>query len=251
MKILSTIWHDIRSGDYIDVYITILAVFTLGILNILGEAPADWLNSVILGALGVLGISALRSAHHFQQITSMMSSSRQLFQNIFPDSLHADLVASEELWFVGVSLTRTIKTYYADLENHLREGHLIKVLLVHPDGAAVEMAESRVYGRSNVARAKADIHAVLEDLCRLKIIATEKMLIRTIQNPLTFGAVAVNPESLHGALYLEHYSYQMTGGSVPKFVLREAYDEWYGFFRDEMRNLWAHGADWEGEQAVS
>jgi len=251
MKILSTIWNDIRSGDYIDVYITILAVFTLCILNILGEAPADWLNSVILGALGVLGISALRSAHHFQQITSLMSSSRQLFQNTFPSSLHDELVASDELWFVGVSLTRTIKTYYADLETHLRKGHLIKVLLVHPEGAAVEMAESRVYGRSNVARAKADIRAVLEDLCRLKTIAPEKMLIRTIQNPLAFGAVAINPESLHGALYLEHYSYQMTGGSVPKFVLREAYDEWYDFFRDEMRNLWEHGVEWTGEQVVS
>ena len=248
MKILNTIWNDIRSGDYIDVYITILAVFTLGILNIIGEAPADWLNSVILGALGVLGISALRSAHHFQQITSLMSSSRQLFQNSFPAAMHAELVASDELWFVGVSLTRTIKTYYADLETHLRKGHLVKVLLVHPEGAAVEMAESRVYGRSNVSRAKADIHAVLEDLCRLKTIAPAKMLIRTIQNPLTYGAVAINPESLHGTLYLEHYSYLMTGGSVPKFVLREDYDEWYAFFRDEMRNLWEHGVEWTGDR---
>ena len=61
MKALQRIWADVRRGENIDLYLTVIVVFGLGILNIVGSASSVWTTSAILAALGILAISALRS----------------------------------------------------------------------------------------------------------------------------------------------------------------------------------------------
>jgi len=248
MEILKRIWHDVRRGENIDLYLIVAVVFILGIVNIIGSVPSSWITSATLAALGVIAISALRSDHQMEGLSEKLSKQTgTVFSEEFPPTLKNDINQATELWLVGVSLSRTIKTYYSDIESKLQKGQSIRVLLVNPDGAAVGIAETRVYGRTNIERTKSEIQSVLMDLCDLRKIAPDKLEIRTIENSLTYGAVAVNPNSASGVLYLEHYPYKTVGGSKPKFILTAKDDAWYGFFKDELQILWNNGCVWKCE----
>ena len=107
------------------------------------------------------------------------------------------------------------------------------------------MAAGREYGgRFDANRLRGLIQGSLDDLGHLKQQAPDKLQVRVIDNPLTFGGIATNPADAAGVLYLEHYSYKMPGGSVPKFTLQAEDSQWYEFFRDEMQTLWDNGVQW-------
>lgn len=150
----------------------------------------------------------------------------------------------------GVTIRGTLRNHYGQMEDKLRKGHRIKVLLVHPDGPAVDLAASRYYattGRDS-ARRSMQIGDSLNSLCGLKRIANSNLEIRTIQNPLTFGAICTSPDSVSGALYLEHFPFRTAPDSLPKYVLYSADGKWYDFFRKEILALWECGTQWKCEQ---
>ena len=149
-----------------------------------------------------------------------------------------------------MTLSRTIKSHYSEIKRKLERGDVIKVLLVHPEGPAIEVAETRVFDRPDLEWTRMNIRGALRDLCHLQSAAPNKLEIRTIQNPLGFGAIAVNPDSSSGILYLEHYPFKTEGGSKPKFVLRAKDGRWYDFFKSELRTLWENGTEWKCDGTV-
>ena len=247
MRFLQRVWDDIKKGENVDLYVTVVVALGLALLNLVGLAPQNWLAPITLAVLGLLAISTLGSRYHFEELSRKIMQSGDVFLEEFPPRIRDDFEAGSEILLVGVTLTRTIKTYYSLIERKLQKGHTIKVLLVHPDGPAVEMAETRVYGRMDVKRTIMDIRSVLQDLCDLRIVAPDRLYIRTIQTPLGYGAIAVNPNLPSGSLYLEHYPYKVPGGSKPKFVLHAKDGHWYEFFREELLTLWENGIDWKCE----
>lgn len=249
MRVLSRILHDIKRGENIDLYVTVAVALGLAALNLMGIAPETWIAPITLAILGLLAISTLGSRYRFEEsLQKFTQSIDTFFLEEFPTSFKNDFEVASELWLVGVTLSRTVKTYYSDLERKLSKGDTVKVLLVSPEGAAAEMAETRVYGRSDVERTRREIRGILQDLCDLRQIAPDKLQIRTIQNPLGYGAVAVNPMLASGVLYLEHYPFKTIGGSLPKFILRAKDGRWYDFFRDEIGSLWDNGIEWKCDE---
>jgi|YNPBryantNP2012_1023418.scaffolds.fasta_scaffold19505_1 hypothetical protein len=245
MRLLKRIWDDIKKGENIDLYVTVVVAFGLVLLDLIGFAPQNWLSSIILAVLGLIAISTLGNRYRLEELSHKLTQSNELFLDEFPARLKDDFEAGTEVWLVGVTLARTVKTYYVAMERKIRKGHIIKVLLVHPEGPPIEMAETRIYGRMDVQRTIGDIRNTLQDLCDLRAIAPDRLQIRTIKNPLAYGAIAINPDSPLGVLYLEHYPYKVPGGSRPKLVLRATDGQWYEFFREEIRILWENGIDWQ------
>ena len=234
---LQRIWKNAREN--IIEYVTIIVAIGVAILDLLGRVPDNSIVPLTLAVLGLLAASMLRIQQKIEQFTGPQG---QLFQEKHDDGLEKDLEHAKEVWLMGVSLSRTIKTNYVPFERKLAQGDTIRVLLVDPKGKGIEMAAGREYGsRFDAKRLRDLIRGSLDDLERLKQKAPDKLHVRVIDNPLTFGGVAVNPNDAAGVLYLEHYSYKMPGGSVPKFVLRAGDGQWYDFFRDEMQALWDNG----------
>lgn len=79
---------------------------------------------------------------------------------------------------------------YATLEQKLRQGHRLRVLIVHPEGPGVEMAVSGNYIRKEVSVTSSRIRDNLQLLCDQP---RGRMKIRTIQTPLFYGVIATNP----------------------------------------------------------
>lgn len=246
MKILSRIWNDIKRGENIDLFLTIIAAFGLVALNLAGLATATLIAPLTLAVLGLLAISTLGNRYRSEELFQKLAQSAEsIFLDEFPQSLESDFEKATELWLVGVTFSRTVKTYYSTIEQKLQKGHTVKVLLVHPEGTAVKMAEERAYRPTNIERKRMEILGTLEDLCELRNHTNGKLEIRTIDNPLSFGARAMSPESASGILYIEHYPYKVAGGAKPKFVLKASDGRWYNLFIEEMRLLWENSIQWE------
>lgn len=245
MRVLRRIWDDIRSGENIDLYITVIVALGLAVLNIIGVAPQAYLAPITLAVLGLLAITSLGNRYRIEELLQKQAQSTESFYSEeFPPSYRNDFETAEELWLIGVSLRRTVQANYPKIEQKLRQGHIIKVLLVHPEGAGLEMAVSRNYARREVEPKSNEIRFNLQLLCDLRKSFPDKIEVRTIQYPLAYGVTAANPDTASGTLYLEHYCFRTSSDSLPRFVLRAKDGQWYDFFKSEIRALWNAGIEW-------
>ncbi len=247
MSLLKRIWEDIRHGENIDLFVTVFLAIGLVALNVLGLAPQTWIAPLTLAVLGLLAIAILGNRYQVEKVVKELSRpSHELFHEKMPASQEMDLERARDVWMIGVTLSRTIKTYYALLEQKLARGDSVRILLVDPAGAGVEMAVMREYGgRFDVERVRQLIQGSLSDLCVLKKVGPDKLEVRTINHPLGFGGIAIDPDTSKGVLYLEHFAYKMPGGSLPKLVLSAQDGRWYQFFKTEMQTLWENSIPWE------
>ncbi|GAB4580689.1 MAG: hypothetical protein Fur0022_34310 [Anaerolineales bacterium] len=246
MHLFRQIWDDIRKGENIDLHLTILAALAFVILNLAGLAPDTFLAPLTLAVLALLAITNLVNRHRMEALLEKKDLTLDdFFQEEFPPSYKTDFDQATELWLVGVSLNRTVKSQYLKLEQKLKQGHRVRVLLVHPQGPGLAMAVERGYTRRDVDMKRQEIISVLSLLDDLRAVAPGQIEVRTIQHPLSYGAMVANPNATHGALYLEHYCFRVTTESLPRYVLRPSDGRWYDFFKAELRTLWEAGEEWD------
>jgi hypothetical protein len=248
MKTLRQIWDDIRKGENIDLYLTIIAAVGFVILNIAGVTSQAFLAPLTLAVLALLAITNLGNRHRMEELLDTKARTLDdFFLEDYPPSYKDDFDNAQEVWLVGVSLNRTVKSQYQNLERKLRQGCHVRVLLVHPQGPGLEMAVERGYTRRDVDMKRQEITSILSLLDDLKNVAPNHLEVRTIQHPLSYGATVTNPDATTGALYLEHYTFRVTTESLPRYVLRTTDGRWYDFFKTELRTLWEAGQVWNGQ----
>ncbi len=169
MSSLRRIWNDLRQGENIDLYLTIAAAVAFVALNLAGIASTALLAPLTLAVLALLAITSLGNRHRMDELLAQRERTLDdFFLEQFPPSYKADLEAAEEVWLVGVSLHRTVTENYPLFERKLQRGHRLRVLLVHPEGAGLEMAVARGYTRRDVEKKRQEIRYVLDMLCDLR-----------------------------------------------------------------------------------
>ncbi len=245
-KFVEQVWNDIRRGENIDLYVTILVATTVAILSILGFAVDKYLVPLTLATLALIAFTSLGNRNQIAELSLQASQrSAQLFAEQFPPELAHEFDGANEVWIVGVSLERTIKTYYPKIEKKLAQGDTIRVLLVEPTGPALEMAATRNYTLRDANQKSEAIKSSLHLLCEVKKTAPTNLEIRTIQYPLNYGAIVLNPTRPSGRLFLEHYCFRLTTESMPRFSISATEGKWYEFFKSELSTLWEAGVLWK------
>jgi hypothetical protein len=250
-RALQQIWEDIRQGESIDLYVTVVVAIVLAVLNTAGVAPPTWMTPLNLAVLALLAIATLGNRHRLERVLKRMTEGTDgVLLDKFPPDTYRNVEKSKELWLVGVTLSSTMEAFYPMLERKLQRGDMIRVLVVNPDGAACAMAATRNYARTDVERQRAEIRTTLEDLCELQKVAPGRLEIHTIDYLLTFGAYVVDPEEASGVLYLKHYPFKMPlVRARPGMVLRPRDERWYDHFRSEIRFLWENAVPWRCEES--
>ncbi len=249
MKLLHRIWDNIRKGENIDQYLTIVAALTLTILNLLGLSFQSYLAPFTLAVLALLAINGLGNRYKMDEILERQSKSiEKFFVENFPSTYESDFENSSDIWLFGVSLRRTIQGKYAILEMKLRQGHKLRVLLINPNGVGVEMAVARNYADRTVQPKQTEISYILKLLCNLQNIAPHNVEVRVTNFPLAYGAMVINPDAVTGKLYIEHYGYRVSTDSIPRYVLKISDGRWYEFHKQELEALWSDGIEWSCEK---
>lgn len=256
-EFLERAWQDIKQRKNLELYLVLSAIIIVFAADILGVDTTNALVEITLAVLAVLLYGMIDARHTNeasnqelselnQSVNKISSSTQDFLDSKWSSSLKQEMKHTDELWFVGISLVRTVKTNYSLLENKLKQGHLVKVMVVHPEGVGVEIAVSRNYGRKDVKQKCNDIHRTLSDLCELQKRGSGRLEIRTIQHPLSYGAIVISPQSsANGRIYVENYGYRVKSESFPIFTLRPIHSEWYEFYIHELLLLWNDAIDWK------
>jgi len=143
LSLLTNLWKHIRQGENIELYLTVLVAIPLAILNLLGVAQS-WAAPITLAVLALFGVSTLVNRQRLESILEKLSqSSDSVLLDKFPPSREEDLKNAKELWLIGIALNKTVNTHYPVIQEKLKRGGSIKVLVVDPDGTASTLRRKR------------------------------------------------------------------------------------------------------------
>jgi hypothetical protein len=237
------IWKEILKGEDIDLYLIITIGVILAVLNIFDVAPEKLISPLILAVLALLAFSMIKNRHIMGQL--LQTSDSVLKKEWKDEELIPCLSKCENVLMIGVSLKRTIKNNYALLKNKLSKGHTVRVLIIDPNSFSAELAGKRPYENVDLERTKNSINSSLNSLCRLEESYPNKLEIRVIDYPLSFGGLFMySKKSVSSMLFLEHYTYKVKNEDMPKVVLKRKDGFWFDFFHDQGEALWSNGEKW-------
>lgn len=247
MKILEVIWSDVRKGENIDLYATIVVAFGIVVLTLLEIAPPDLTGPLTLAVLGLLAISSIVNRHRIQALSGSQTSELPFLEE-FPPYLAQDIEGAAELFLIGVTLTQTLRTRSWKIEKLLQRGCAVNVLLVDPNGPYIDIVEYRyqeLHPGSLTHNLLKDVHQTLSVCCGLKSISPDKFNVRVIPYPLGHCAIAVNPNTSSGTIYIAHYSFGTSYLHIPKYILKPKDGKWYEYHKEEIQALWKAGTEWD------
>src|SRR5574341_1403896 len=105
MRLFNRIWKDIRRGENIDLFLTIVVAISLVALNVIGFATDKLIAPITLAVLGMLAITMLGNRYRIEELLQRnMQTNESFFLEEFPMTLITDFESATELWLVGVSL---------------------------------------------------------------------------------------------------------------------------------------------------
>ena len=92
---------DLRRGENIDVYVTIVVALVVAVLNLVGLFPASGLTSLVLAVLGLLAISGLTTRARLDQLRDVVvQGGPGPAQAAFPASYQEDLTKPGDIWLI-------------------------------------------------------------------------------------------------------------------------------------------------------
>lgn len=251
MRFIKRIWNDIRQGENLDLYLTVLAAIILAILNLVGFALSSVINSFSLAILALLAVAMLGNRYRLDKLleSSQLGIDQILHQELTDkqDEINHKMEHAFDLLLIGTNLYSTIQRHYLLLENRLRAGRQVRILLVNPTGSASEFAAKRLYRSVSPEQYASQIKSSLQTLSTLKKETAGNLKLHVIDHPIGLGGVFTDMDTPEGQLFVWHHSYKSKEVARPKLVLQKSDGYWFEFYCDEARALWQDSAEWQAE----
>ena len=126
------IWEEIKQGENVDLYLTLVVALLLAGLNIFGIG-LSMIGSVTLAVLALLSFSSLVNRRKLEEALDKLSRDKDILLDRFPTNREKDMEGAKELWLVGLTLHKTVDGYYSLLHKKLNQGDHVQVLIVDPE----------------------------------------------------------------------------------------------------------------------
>lgn len=244
---MKRVWTDLKQGENIDLYLTLAIALLLAGLNLFGIGQS-MLGSITLAVLALLAFSSLVNRRKLEETVEKLGRDQHVLLERFPPEREEHIKAAKELWLIGLTLNKTISTYYPILLENLKQGDRVRVLIVNPKSKYVDIIAKRKFSRDTADDVQNTQHLTLrklDSLLQTLTPATQQNLeVRLTEYPPFFGAIAVDPDSIEGVIYIEHYSYQIDD-DLPKLEFRPNDTRWFQFYKQQMMKMWEDGMLWE------
>lgn len=255
MSPLNRIWKEIRAGENLDSYTTIIVAVSLSLLNALGVFSQS-LSSLTLAILALLAITLLGNRHRLEKLSEQTTSSNKGFlltklKDEQQRELRERIIGCSEVLIFGTYLNRTLDEFYPLFETKIEdtEGkkHPFKIsfLTVNPDSHAVDMMVMRKYAREDLETSRLQLLSTLKKFKGLNDKAPGRVETLVIDFNLTHGGILIDPKSSDGLLFIWYYGFRTAGGSLPKFIIRPVDEPWYGHFVKEAESLVKSSKQWQ------
>lgn len=226
--------------DNLEVVLAIIVAF----LSITGLAPTWLVSPFILALLAVLSVAILKNRNILEKIERNSYSNRNVFLDSFnEEEVDKNLEHAKEVIILGTNLPNVMHRQYSRIEQKLRNGDKIKILIVKSDTKLSEIIAERYYEPKKIDSILADSNTTIELCKELHSIAKEtkgELKFRFLDYLPPFGAIFVNPQDDNGIIYLWFYTYKTRDPKKPKMVLHATDSKWYQLFKEIIIALWDH-----------
>ena len=168
MSTLTRVLKDVRRGENLDGYLTIVVAIVVGILALLNLVPSTKVSGLILVVLAVLAFSVVVTRIGISDMADLQARPGHQFYADFPPELVGMRNSSNDIYVIGVDLARTIETSFGGLTHNLEHGARVRILVTDPtaDDSAVD-ARSQ-FSKPDIADLRDSIRHSLRKLKRLK-----------------------------------------------------------------------------------
>lgn len=245
MEVIKRFLADIRRGENLDLYFFVIAALSLAILNGIGQAPSKLIESVTLALLGLLSAYSLGVRERLTDINDRLTGANTLLYDEIPfQAKEAVISEAKEIIVIGITLNRFVVTFYSHLEEKVRSGQKVKVLLVEPNSEAIRLIPQRVYRPTSEKLLSRKIMDSIELLHSLKTAAPDLVEVRTLDFPIPFGCVASNIDLQNSSILIEYYSYKTPTDTPCVLLSKKKEPHWHSVYRTQVLNLWDAGKTW-------
>ena len=257
IRIARGVWRDIRRGENIGFYLTVLAAITITVLKLLGsERAQQWVGPLTLGVLGLLATSLLATRHRLDKLLEM-TLRRPGNSYLEDDDVRADIKSAfeeaSELWLIGIHMSGTLSKYVPVLQKKLDQGAKIRIMIGDPSPQAScwRVAAKRYRPprdandlRAEIRTAVKRFYPLLETASAKQSKIRDRLVIKTIDYPLEYRAFMLDPHTDRSIIFVKRYAFQTEGeieGPTPNMVYRPSDERWHQFMKSEIEAFWNAG----------
>jgi hypothetical protein len=253
VKFLLEFRKELFRGDNIEVIMAIVIAF----LSITGLAPSLLVAPFTLALLTVLSASILKNRYILEKIEKNSRINKNtLIKEFNVEEVNSSIEHAKDIIFLGEDLSMTIYKQFSRIEDRLKNGTNIKILMIDPNSNLCDLAAMHYYADTKGEDIRNNINTSIQRCKKLETIGKEtkgQLEIRLLDYLPPFGAIFVDPESDNGKLYLWYRPYKVKNQTKPKMVFSalEGYaldGYWYQLFKEEIIALWDHAHECRCEQ---
>lgn len=253
MKTILTVWHDIRSGKNLDVYIAIIIALAVSVMGITGRIDQAIISSAVLATLALVANGLLINRRENEEVQKTLSSIH-LGENLAEKFLKREydrtrlrqiLLNSHVAFFWGPYLTTHILLLKDIIKGRLQGGLEVRFLVMDPRGMVVNMRASLrrdkdvEYIRRRVESSLVQLHDLSEE------IPPGKLEFRVLDYDQPYSIIAFDPHLPSGRMFVRLNSFGVPNEQRPTFELTKQGDvHWFEFFADQFESAWKVAHDW-------
>lgn len=253
MKIILTVWYDIRSRKNLDLYIIIILAVVVTVLGVTGQVGQIIISSAILATLAVVAMSLLINRHENEEIQktlSSISSGENLADKFIKHEydrtrLRQLLSNSHVAFFWGPYLTTHILLLKDIIKERLQDDFQVRFLLMDPYGIATNLKASLSkdkdvqYVRKRIESSCLELQHISQEIPTGKL----KFLVMDYEQP--YSIIAFDPDLPSGRIFVRLNSLDTSNAKRPTFELTNEGDVyWFNFFVHQFESAWKIGHDW-------
>jgi len=238
IRFIKKAFRDVSTGHNLEYYITLLFILVILALDIFNLASPDVLTNITLAVLALVVSTSLSTRESLEALSKKLrktQSADDFFWNV-KRSIEPDMSKAKYIGFGGAVLSRTIRDYSASLEERLRAGAKVRIVLMDPVSTAPDQAVLRSKGVDKQYFIDA-LRTTIKTIERLAGIS-ENIELGLLPYMPAFGVVLIDPDEPYGRIIVEIYPHH-SDSFAATFELRpnrEPY--WYKHFREQSENLW-------------
>jgi hypothetical protein len=239
--------RDLRSRENLDAYIAVVLGVVLAVLGVLGVVRFELLASGILLTMSFVVWAALANRHAMTNLKASverLQSPNQILRFAeYPDpSIRSQIRAAKEISLSGLSMFRFFPVFFADIEEALRTGATLRVLLTDPHSAAVEMASFRSEMNLTPEIERQRILGTMTFLAhQISQLPNTKIEVRLCPYLPPYSITIINPADSNAKAYCHARLLPFRSPSLkaPLIIPDPNHDSlWFQFFESQFQKLW-------------
>jgi hypothetical protein len=156
---------------------------------------------------------------------------------------------SKAVLMSGINMYRTFYVFQYEFRHMLSLGGQVRVLLSHPDGAAMQMSALRSESRTPIEIQKKRTYETLELLALWRSeMPGADVQVRLIDYLPPFGITIMHPSdnSADAGCLVRLFTFRSSTSMAPAFTLNSnRTPEWFAFFSEQFEKMWEAGEDYD------